>query len=72
MNGARNWEVQSGFRRSTTEETGPSFFVDLEWIKQNANGIEQYTVPTESERKGNLSDVLASTTGNALTLYDPL
>ena len=48
------------------------FFVDLEWIKQNANGIEQYTVPTESERKGNLSDVLASTTGNALTLYDPL
>ncbi len=26
----------------------PFSFVDLEWIKQNANGIEQYTVPTRA------------------------
>lgn len=47
------------------------FFVDLEWIKQKTNAIEQYTVPTDAERKGDLSTVLAVQTGSPLTMYDP-
>lgn len=47
------------------------FFLDMEWIKQNANQAEQYTLPTQSERQGNLSDVLAGATGDAITIYDP-
>ncbi len=48
------------------------FFVDLEWIKQNANQAEQYTVPTLSERKGDLSTVFAGGSAAPITLYDPL
>jgi hypothetical protein len=47
------------------------FFFDAERIQQNANKVEQYFVPTMSERQGNLSDVLANTTGVPVTIYDP-
>jgi hypothetical protein len=47
------------------------FFVDFEWIQQNANAVEQYTLPTMTQRQGNLSDVFANTTGAPLTIYDP-
>lgn len=47
------------------------FFVDLEWIKQNANALEQYIVPTQAQRQGDLSTVLAGSTGAALSIYDP-
>ncbi len=47
------------------------FFADFEWIKQNANKLVQDTLPTKSETQGNLSDVLAQTTGDPVTIYDP-
>ena len=47
------------------------FFFDAERVQQNANKVEQYFVPTMSERQGNLSDVLANTTGAPVTIYDP-
>jgi hypothetical protein len=51
------------------------FFVDVEWIKQNSNAIEQYTVPTLDERKGNLSDVFVAGSDpnnpTPIQIYDP-
>lgn len=53
------------------------FFVDMEWIKQNANQVEQYTIPTLDQRHGDLSTVFGpdpSGTGPGvpITIYDPL
>jgi hypothetical protein len=46
------------------------FFFDMEWIKEQSNQKETYTVPTQSQRQGNLSDVLDSN-GNPIVIYDP-
>ena len=52
------------------------FFVDLEWIKQNSNALEQYIVPTQTQRQGNLADVVGPSLtpggpGVPLQIYDP-
>jgi hypothetical protein len=51
------------------------FFVDFEWIQQNSNGFEQYIVPTQTERQGNLSDVYLGGSGTTnptpIQIYDP-
>jgi hypothetical protein len=47
------------------------FFVDFEWIKQNSNAIQRYIVPTQAQRQGDLSTVLAGGTGDPLQIYDP-
>ncbi|MES2221479.1 MAG: TonB-dependent receptor, partial [Acidobacteriota bacterium] len=47
------------------------FFVDFEWIKDNRNALEQYSVPTLEQRQGNLAGLLAASTGTPLTIYDP-
>jgi hypothetical protein len=52
------------------------FFVDFEWIQQNANGIQHYIVPTAAQtgdggNGADLSTVLANKTGNPVTIYDP-
>ena len=51
------------------------FFFDAEWIQQNSNQYEAYTLPTMTQRQGNLSDVYLANSGKtspvALTIYDP-
>jgi hypothetical protein len=48
------------------------FFVDFEWIKDNRNSFQTYIVPTQAQRQGDLSTVLAGNTGSPITIYDPL
>lgn len=47
------------------------FFVDFEWIKDKRNDFQTYTIPTQAQRQGDLSTVLAAQTGSPLTIYDP-
>jgi hypothetical protein len=47
------------------------FFVDWEKIKDKANAFEQYIVPTETEREGNLSTLKSVSTGDQINIYDP-
>jgi len=46
------------------------FFVDFEWIQQNANAIQQFTFPTQAMRGGDLSSLIG-TDGNQINIYDP-
>ena len=51
------------------------FFVDFEWIKQNSNALEEYIVPTKTQREGDLSDVYvggsSATNPTPIQIYDP-
>lgn len=46
------------------------FFFDMEWMKEQSNVLNQYVVPTDAQRHGDLSD-LVDATGNSITIYDP-
>jgi Carboxypeptidase regulatory-like domain/TonB-dependent Receptor Plug Domain len=51
------------------------FFFDIEWIKNNANAVEQYIVPTGAQtgQGGNGADLttVLDTNGNPINNYDP-
>ena len=51
------------------------FFVDFEWIKQNSNALEEYIVPTKTQREGDLSNVYvggsSATNPTPIQIYDP-
>jgi hypothetical protein len=46
------------------------FFFDMEWLKNNRNTPEQYIVPTQAMRQGDLS-TLTGSDGNPVLIYDP-